>query len=79
MFTKFKVYSICDFASCFSHYNKKNFFFLKFFKKDYKIEFIEFHTRCTYKISTECHFNRGNEHQSKLPIYSVKKKKNFPK
>lgn len=51
-------------------------------KKDYKIEFIEFHTRCTYKISTECHFNRRNEHQSKLPIYSAKNKnknKNFQK
>ena len=30
-------------------------------KKAYKIEFIEFHTRCTCKIITECHFNRRNE------------------
>lgn len=39
-----------------------------FLKKDYKIEFIEFHTRCTYKISTEYHFNRRCEHRSELPM-----------
>lgn len=51
------------------HYQNK---FSDLFKKDYKIEFIEFHTRCTYKISTECHFNRRHEHHSELPIYFAK-------
>jgi hypothetical protein len=48
---------------------------MTFLKKDYKIEFIEFHTRCTYKISTECHCDRRNECHPTLPTASAKEMK----
>lgn len=42
-----------------------------FLKKITKLNLL-FHTRCTYKISTECHFNRTHEHHSEFPMYFAK-------
>lgn len=50
---------------------KKSSPFFSFFKtKIIKLNFIEFHTRCTYKIGTECHLT--DENHSKLPLATAK-------
>lgn len=79
MFTKFKVYSIRDFASCFSHYNKKNFFFFNFLKKIIKLNLLSFTQDALIKLVLNAILTEEMNISPNSQYILQKKKKKLPK